>query len=78
VREAKITQTVDYFTIPAPFPCSVALFSCRCGATAVEYDLEQTTPAGWSTAEDGSDRCPRCSAAAVDRAVDGPPVGRLT
>jgi len=38
-RDDKIARTTDYFVIPAPVPCGVALFTCRCGAYAVEYDL---------------------------------------
>ncbi len=53
---------VEYFEIPAPFPCSVALFVCGCGATAVDYDVTEPAPTGWSVAEDGSARCPRCYA----------------
>jgi hypothetical protein len=62
---AKIAPTADYFVIPAPCPCSVALFSCACGATAVDYDLKQDLPPGWEAAEDGEFRCPRCSAEAA-------------
>lgn len=59
---AKIASTADYFVIPAPCPCSVALFSCPCGAKAVEYDLKEVAPPGWSTSDDGVLRCPECSA----------------
>jgi hypothetical protein len=55
-------MTADYFLIPAPVPCSVALFTCPCGAHAVDYDPKDVSPPGWSKAEDGSQRCPRCSA----------------
>jgi hypothetical protein len=60
--------TAEYVVIPAPFPCSAGLFSCSCGATAVEYDLKRVAPEGWSTAEDGSCRCPRCTAEGASRA----------
>jgi hypothetical protein len=66
--EPKIVQTADYFVTPAPIPCSVALFSCPCGATAVEYDVKRVAPAGWSTADDGVLRCPACTAVASSRA----------
>ena len=33
-------RTADYFVTPAPVPCSVAVFSCACGATDVECDPE--------------------------------------
>jgi hypothetical protein len=59
-------QTADYLVIPAPFPCSVALFSCPCGAKAVD-DPRHVEPKGWSTAEDGSPRCPVCTAKASSR-----------
>ena len=35
---SRIMPTADYFIIPAPVPCSVALFSCPCGARADESD----------------------------------------
>jgi hypothetical protein len=53
----------DYFVTPTPVPSSVALFTCPCGAIAVDYDLKEALPPGWSSAEDGSDRCPPCAAA---------------
>jgi hypothetical protein len=63
-----MAQTADYIVIPAPFPCSVALFSCPCGAKAVESDTKRVAPKGWSTAEDGSPRCPVCAGKASSRA----------
>ncbi len=51
----------EYVVIPAPVPCSVALFSCPCGAKAFE-DTKHVAPKGWSPADDGSVRCPACSA----------------
>jgi len=60
-EEARIAGTVDYVVIPAPFPCSLALFTCPCGAKAVD-DPRHATPKGWTTAADGSVRCPACSA----------------
>jgi hypothetical protein len=62
----RIPPTADYFVIPAPCPCSVALFSCRCGATAVDYDLKDDAPPGWETAEDGELLCPVCAAKASE------------
>jgi len=59
---SRIVPTADYFVIPAPVPCSVALFSCPCGAKAFESDPKQLAPKGWTTADDGSVRCPVCSA----------------
>jgi hypothetical protein len=64
---AKIAPTADYFVIPAPCPCSVALFSCPCGANAVDYDVKDAAPAGWTTTDDGEARCPECSARAAAR-----------
>jgi len=61
---ARIAQTADYFVIPVAFPCSVALFRCRCGAKAVEYDVKRVAPTGWGTADHGSHRCPACIARA--------------
>jgi hypothetical protein len=66
-QDAKIAQMADYFVIPTPVPCSVALFTCPCGAHAVEYDVKRAAPTGWSTADDGSCRCPRCSAKLAGR-----------
>ena len=65
--EARIVQTAEYLVIPVPFPCSVALFSCPCGAKAVESDTKHVVPKGWSTAEDGSTRCPVCTAKGLGR-----------
>jgi hypothetical protein len=62
----------DYFVVPAPVPCSVAVFTCPCGAKTVEYDLERASPPGWSSTEDGSTLCPPCSAAAAERAAAPP------
>jgi hypothetical protein len=53
---------VEYIVNLSSVPCSVALFTCDCGASTVDYDLRQDhLPPGWSPAEDGSPRCPRCS-----------------
>jgi hypothetical protein len=57
----------DYFVTPAPIPSSVAVFSCRCGVTEVEYDAMEVVPPEWSTAADGSQRCPVCTAEASSR-----------
>ncbi len=59
--EARIAQTADYYVIPAPVPFSVALFTCPCGAKAVEYDVKRDEPAGWMTADDGSHRWAPCA-----------------
>ena len=67
-RSEDRAETAEYIVIPAPFPCSVALFSCPCGAKTVEYDVKRAAPTGWSTADDGSNRCPRCTAEAASRA----------
>jgi hypothetical protein len=58
---ARIATTAEYIVTPAPVPCSVAVFSCSCGAEAVEFDLKLVVPTGWSTADDGSARCPKCT-----------------
>jgi len=63
----KIARTADYFVIPAPVPCTVAAFTCACGARAFESDRTRGLPSGWSSAEDGSNRCPPCSAAAAQQ-----------
>ena len=48
--------------------CSLVLLSCPCGANAVEYDVKRGAPPGWSTADDGSDRCPACAREATNEA----------
>jgi hypothetical protein len=53
--------TVEYGVIHATVPCSAALFTCRCGASTVEFDLARELPERWSTADDGSPRCPHCA-----------------
>jgi hypothetical protein len=53
--------TADYFVIPGPAPCSVALFTCPCGAHAVDYDLSDEAPPGWTKSDDGELRCPECT-----------------
>jgi hypothetical protein len=47
--EVRIARTADYFVSPAPYPCSVAMFRCPCGAKAVEYDVKRVAPPGWET-----------------------------
>ena len=56
----------EYVAVPTPFPCSVALFTCSCGAKTVEYDPKTVAPTGWSTTEDGAARCPECTERASD------------
>jgi hypothetical protein len=63
----KIAQMADYFVTPAPIPSSVAVFSCLCGATAAEFDAKEVVPPDWSTGDDGSHRCPVCTAEALTR-----------
>jgi hypothetical protein len=63
----KIARTADYFVTPAPVPSSVAVFSCPCGATEVEYDVKDVAAPEWSTDDDGSHRCPECTANAATR-----------
>jgi hypothetical protein len=58
---SRIAPTAEYIVIPVPFPCSVALFSCPCGAKAVE-ETKKAAPKGWSVDADGSARCPVCVA----------------
>jgi hypothetical protein len=57
----RMTSTAEYFVTIAPFPCGVALFTCRCGARTVEFDPKRPAPKGWATADDGSPHCPVCS-----------------
>jgi hypothetical protein len=59
-KRSRIDPTAEYIVIPAPVPCSIAVFSCRCGAQAFE-DTKHVAPEGWSTADDGTVRCPVCS-----------------
>jgi len=60
-ERSRIASTADYIVIPAPVPCSIAVFSCPCGAQAFE-DTKHVAPEGWSVSEDGSVRCPVCAA----------------
>ena len=63
------STTAEYYVNQATIPLGIAVFTCRCGGTRVQYDLD-AAPTGWTTAADGSDRCPRCASA------DGP-LGQL-
>jgi hypothetical protein len=54
------STTAEFYVNQATVPLGVAVFSCACGATRVQYDLKRSSPSGWSTAADGSDRCPHC------------------
>lgn len=54
------TMAVQYGVLSAFVPCSVALFTCSCGASKVEADIRREVPDGWSTLE-LSHLCPRCS-----------------
>jgi len=77
------STTAEFYVNQATIPLGVAVFTCSCGGTRVQYDLD-TIPSGWTTAPDGTDRCPRCANADGalgqlddDRAVDDPDrVGR--
>lgn len=53
-------MAVRYAAVSAFVPCSVALFTCECGASAVEFDMRLEVPHGWSTRETPH-LCPRCS-----------------
>jgi hypothetical protein len=54
----------EVYVNQATVPLGVAVFICACGATRVHYDLTHD-PSGWSTAADGSDRCPRCASSDI-------------
>jgi hypothetical protein len=58
-RSENIPFTAEFYVNQASVPLGVAVFSCSCGATQVEYGLDR--PNGWSTATDGSDLCPHCA-----------------
>ena len=47
-----------YGTTFLPLPLSVAVYTCRCGGSAVGEDL-QRPPRGWGEI-DGEPRCPGC------------------
>jgi hypothetical protein len=49
---------VTFGTTVLPLPLSVALYTCRCGASAVGEDL-QRPPRDWGEIE-GEPRCPVC------------------
>ena len=51
-------STAEFYVNQATIPLGIAVFSCDCGATQVQYGVE--VPSGWLAAADGSDRCPRC------------------
>jgi hypothetical protein len=54
------SATAEFYVNQATVPLGVAVFTCACGATRVQHDLERS-PNGWSAAADGSDRCPHCA-----------------
>jgi len=54
-------------------PCSVALFTCSCGVSAVELDVRRQAPDGWSALPDDSHRCPRCVDVPGEPRPNGPP-----
>ena len=67
-RSESIALTAEFYVNQATVPLGVAVFSCACGATRIEYGVE--CPSGWSTNADGSDLCPRCAGARdADRAA---------
>src|SRR5262249_42178094 len=55
------STTAEVYVNQTSVPLSVAVFTCACGARRIQYDLKRNSPSGWSTAADGSDRCPRCA-----------------
>jgi hypothetical protein len=65
-----IVGTAEFYVNQATVPLGITVFTCACGATKVRPDLKRNVPSGWSTAADGSDRCPRC--ASSDRASESP------
>jgi hypothetical protein len=52
-------STAEFYVNQATIPLGIAVFSCECGATQVQYGVE--VPSGWLAAAGGSDRCPRCA-----------------
>ena len=52
---------VDYVAIHALAPCSVAVFSCECGASSLEFDVKREAPDDWLARDDGSHLCPHCA-----------------
>jgi hypothetical protein len=64
-------MATEYFVNQASVPLGVALFACSCGATQVQSDLSHNRPPeGWSTAPDGSARCPHCTNASEKATQD--------
>jgi hypothetical protein len=50
-------------------PCSFALYTCLCGATVVEQDLDRDAPAGWRAAGNDVHLCPGCARARDERSL---------
>jgi hypothetical protein len=63
-REHRPT-TAEVYVNQAAVPVSVTVFTCACGAKNVQGDA-RSSPSGWTTAADGSDRCPRCARSEAD------------
>ena len=52
-RASIATVTVNDGVLHASVPCGVAMFTCTCGASAVEYDLNRGVPDRWVAADAG-------------------------
>ena len=63
------STTAEFFVNQATVPFGVAVFTCACGATRLQYDLKRSSPSGWSTAADGSDHCPHCASLRSDSEI---------
>jgi hypothetical protein len=67
-----IAGTAEVYVNQATVPISVAVLTCACGASCVQYDLRHGPPGGWTSAADGSDCCPRCASAEASAEVRRP------
>ena len=50
-------------------PCSFVLYTCLCGASVVEEDLDRDAPLGWRAAGNDVHLCPRCARARDEEAL---------
>jgi hypothetical protein len=63
--------TVRHGVIHASVPCSVALYTCSCGASTVEFDVRLPVPDGWSAVGNDTVLCPHCARNAAPASNSG-------